>query len=250
MKLPNPSGFSRTSPTARICEHLENSGKASLTAPPPDLRLIFDLPKFRRVVAIPPPPLAESIFTPIWKGETMEKAIFLPLKVNGHPVLNKNGKPETFRVDIVTCAVTVTLAKGSFTLTATSRGTAILDSRDGSRKLLAFHRAELARLFPDHEDIAAMLGGVLRGPAKVKPRKVTPLSAEDATAASAKIAAREETEKAARKYRYKKVEKPVTDFAAMTPRQFAAFNRKATTASAERGMALASVRAGSFVSLA
>lgn len=234
MKLPDPSGFARTSPTARICEHVEDAckGQSARMAPPLDLRRLFDLPheRFPRRPA-PPPALPVSAFRPRWDAAEDTLIQFFPKVVNGQVVMRrtKSGemKPEQIRVEIAICAVTVTVERGSFVLTATSRGNNVHDSRDDSRKPLSLHRADLRRLFPtEHEAIAARLSSVLPGPRAGKPRPLNPLCAEERARVEMLTAARDKAENEARANRRKPAaeSEPKPDFAAMTGEEFTSFN--------------------------
>jgi hypothetical protein len=231
MRLHEPSGYSRTSPTARICEHLEDHGKASLTAPPLDLHTLFDLPHTRFPARPAPKPVPlTSTFVPTAQAVNDSITIFLPLVVNGVPVMSRNKKtgelkPVKFPVTIDSCAVTVTLERGSFVLTATSRGGNIHDSRDDSRRPLAMLRADLRRLLPeDAERLAARLAAVLPPVREKKARPCQPLSAPDLERARKRQADRAASDALAAAKRHKPApEQPAPDCRNMTPRQFASF---------------------------
>jgi hypothetical protein len=137
----------------------------------------------------------------LWDAATETKTIFLPLVVNGHPVMRRNKageiKPVKFPVEIQTCAVAVTVEHGSFVLSATSRGNNIHDSRDNSRKPLALLRSDLRRLFPAEADcIAERLTSVLPGLREKRPRPLRPFSAEDSARVAKLVAARAHADQA------------------------------------------------------
>lgn len=252
MKLPNPSGFNRTSPSARICEHIEDAdkGKSRHMPLPLDLRSLFDLPSARRPRL--PARLAVSLattFSPLWNATTERATIFLPLIINGQPVVRRNKAGELkavkFPVEITTCAVTVTLEHGRFTLAASSRGNNVHDSRDDSRKPMALVRADLRRLFADDADrIAAALADVMPGQRTKKPRPVKPLNATERGRVEKLIAARDKEEKQIGTKHREASNRALSeragtlpcecepDFAVMSAEEFAAYNAAALAESA------------------
>ena len=184
-----------------------------------------------------------NTFRPTWDAAITERKIFLPLLMNGKPMFDKNGKPIKFPVVIRTVTVTVKVEHGTFTLTATSRGQNIAD---GSRRPLPMVAADLRRLFakPDAAGINAYLEKILPPLRASRPKSaapVGPMTAEHTAARAAAVQLRDKRAKAdaeqlAARHKPAPAAKP-QDFAAMSARQFAAFNRKAAKASAETAAA-------------
>ncbi|MEA3207847.1 MAG: hypothetical protein QOE70_904 [Chthoniobacter sp.] len=249
MKLPDPRGFARTSPSAAVCEHVENfssKGKrATVAAPEPlDLAALFDLRRSRpyvRTAATRAPIPAQGK----WSAAFEQKMIYLP--VNGPDGrtkrrMRKDGSPgaeETMRVQIDYCTVTVTLPRGAYTLRASSRGLNVVDEYD-RRRPLPMVRTDLARVLGADEatNACAALASVMpSGPRKARPRQPRPLAPNEIASAKGQreaqaVANREMVERRSARKAAPKVPQDAPDFAAMTAEEFAKYNAEQCVASA------------------
>ncbi len=166
MKLQEPRGFPRTSSTARIMEHVEDSAGGRKAGPELDLAehlaSLYNLPRANPYVRTlakvikPAVPLETA-----WSAAREERTMYLPVKgANGQAVhrIKKDGTEgaaETMKVVFETLTVTVTVGPSSFELRATNKGPNILDGRTGQRRPIDYIRADLVRILGEEKGNAA-----------------------------------------------------------------------------------------------
>ncbi|MGB8170925.1 MAG: hypothetical protein WCF18_25710 [Chthoniobacteraceae bacterium] len=244
MKLPNPRGFAVTSPSATVCDHVANfsaRGKRAIELPEPaDLAFLYDLPKARpyvRMHATPSPIPASGT----WSVDRPEpKKIPMSYSPPRWKQSRNGPREEKWLLILETVTVTVTMPRGSYTLTACNRGNNVLDSRDESRRSLPEIRRELARVLGTAQADAACdeLGSVMPGLRAPRAAKVREVSAADRARMEAVRNDWEAIEsEQSRRRADRKANPPAKDdvpkYEEMTAEAFAAFNAMAARQSAQ-----------------
>jgi hypothetical protein len=243
MKLPLPRGFAATSPSAAVCDHIANfSTKPGRIAPPepPSLADFYDLSVRPYVRANATREAIAARAT--WTVDRPEpRKIMMSFNPPRFKQTRNGRREEKWMLVLETVTVTVTLACGSYTLTATNRGNTVLDSRTGTRHPIAEIRTDLSRVMEPGRVTAACseLASVMAGPRPERTRKVREVSEAEREAArklrDRRLADEVATAKARRARELNPPAKEVEpDFAAMSAEEFEAYNAEQCRLSAER----------------
>lgn len=181
-----------------------------------------------------------------WSVDRPEpRKIFMPYSPPRFKMTRNGPREEKWLMVLETVTVTVTVPRGSYTLTTTNRGNSVLDSRDESRRPLPEVRRELTRVLgATHadaacEELATNSEGHplmrLRGPKAQKVRAVTAAdhSRMEAARNSWEAIEAEQARRRAERKANSPAKDEAPDFAAMTAEEFAEFNARTAKEAAQ-----------------